>query len=232
MERAFDTTLEPPAAYTSNKSFRQLLDEYIGNFPWADFGIDLILGLPADRTADFRDEMFLPDYLSAHFAATRFRNQSLTPAPAVIVPARIDYLEPSRGIGPVWLFSVLAVIVLVVSLFGPKKVGQLLGSIFFLAAGLAGCLFAFMWIGTDHQATWQNLNLLWASPLWLFVLGGCNQWQRILLLVACTTTAVAILGYVWLPQQLHPAILPLAIILLIRGTLRYRDWSKPATPKT
>jgi hypothetical protein len=232
IERAFDTTLEPPATYSANKSFRQLLDEYIGPFPWADFGIDLILGLPADHTADFRDEMFLPDYLSAHFATTSFRNQNLTPAPEVIVPARIDHLEPSGGIGPVWLFGVLAVIVLILTLFAPPKVGQILGSIFFLAAGLAGCLFAFMWIGTDHQATWQNLNLLWASPLWLFVLDGRNQWQRILLLVACTTTTVAIVGYLWLPQQLHPAILPIAIILLIRGMLRLRDWSKPANPET
>jgi len=230
IELEFNTTLEPPASYDASKSFRQLLDEYIGPFPWADFGIDLILGLPADRPAGFRDEMFLPDYLSAHFASTRFRDQSLTPVPEVIVPARIDHLEPSGRIGPVWVFGILAVIVIVVSLLGPIKLGHVLGSFFLLSAGLAGCLFAFMWIGTDHLATWQNLNLLWANPLWLFVLDGRNKWQRILLLVCLSTTAMAGIGYLWLPQQLHPAILPISAILLVRGFLRLRNWNKSATP--
>ncbi len=230
IEQEFDTSLDPPANYDPTKSFRQLLDEYIGNFPWADFGIDLILGMPADEPADFRDEMFLPDYLSAHFATTQFRGQSLTPVPEVIVPARIDHLEPSGSIGPVWVFGVLAVVVILASLFGPAKLGKLLDSVFLLAAGLAGCLFAFMWMGTDHQATWQNLNLLWANPLWLFVLDGHYKWQRVLLGIACSTTAVALIGFPWLPQQLHPAILPIAILLLVRGILRLRNWPKTDSP--
>jgi len=229
IEQEFTTTLQPPATYQADKSFRQLLDEYIGTFPWADFGIDLILGLPADQPADFRDEMFLPDYLSVHFASTRFRDRSLTTEPDVIVPARIDHLAPSGGIGPFWVFSGLAVIVLIVTFFGPRKLDRVLGSIVLLAAGLAGCLFVFMWIGTDHQATWQNLNLLWASPLWLFVLDGKQQWQRILLLIACATTSIAVFGFLWLPQQLHPAILPIAVILLVQGFVRLREWSRPRT---
>ena len=32
-----------------------------------------------------------------------------------------------------------------------------------------GLLLCFMWIGTDHQATKENLNILWANPFHLYI---------------------------------------------------------------
>ena len=51
---------------TEEKTYRQMLDEYLGSKPWSDFGIDLIIGAVADDQADFRSQMFLPDYLHDH----------------------------------------------------------------------------------------------------------------------------------------------------------------------
>ena len=42
------------------KTFRQLLDEFLIEAKWGDFGIDLIIGRPADVTASSREYMFLP----------------------------------------------------------------------------------------------------------------------------------------------------------------------------
>ena len=44
----------------TNKTFRQLLDEFLNKSPWIDFGIDLTLGLPTDATATSEEYMFLP----------------------------------------------------------------------------------------------------------------------------------------------------------------------------
>ena len=55
------------------KPLRRLLDEYLVEMPWSDFGIDLILGLPADQMGTFRYEMFLPDYLGKNLKHARYQ---------------------------------------------------------------------------------------------------------------------------------------------------------------
>jgi hypothetical protein len=56
-----------PGYYTemtgNGVTMRQLLHKYLPAKPWLGFGIDLILGTPADKIATVRDYMFLPDYL-------------------------------------------------------------------------------------------------------------------------------------------------------------------------
>lgn len=223
IEEEFDTRLAPAVAYETDKTFRQLLDEYIGPFPWADFGIDLILGLPADRVAGFSDEMFLPDYLSAHFAQAQLNGANLTPVPVVIAEGRVDYLKPSKNPTPLLVWSVLAVIALILTRWGSDALRSIFDTLFFIILGLAGALFVFMWAGTDHQATWRNFNLLWANPLWLLAVGVVfrpAQWSRLALWGAAGLSALTLVGFPFWPQQLHPAIIPLIIIALLRAADR------------
>ena len=51
----------------SGMTFRKLIDLYLTNHHWSDFGIDIALGLPTDDIASQSDYMFLPDNLSAGF---------------------------------------------------------------------------------------------------------------------------------------------------------------------
>jgi len=48
-------------------TYRNLLDLYLLDSHWSDFGIDLILGKPTDENADVRQQMFLPDFLKLNF---------------------------------------------------------------------------------------------------------------------------------------------------------------------
>lgn len=50
-----------------NQTYRNLLHECLHPYPWMEFGIDLIIGAPADRKIDERDKMFLPEYLMRAF---------------------------------------------------------------------------------------------------------------------------------------------------------------------
>jgi len=52
---------------TDNQTYRNLLHECLHPYPWMEFGIDLIIGAPADRKIDERDKMFLPEYLMRAF---------------------------------------------------------------------------------------------------------------------------------------------------------------------
>ena len=48
---------------SDEKTFRNLIDEYVYPLPWSDLGIDLALGAVIDREATEAEKAFLPDYL-------------------------------------------------------------------------------------------------------------------------------------------------------------------------
>lgn len=67
LQKALDKDLEfnhPQLWQKSDTTFRNLIDLYLTNHPWSDFGIDLALGVPTDQVATPADYMFLPDYLA------------------------------------------------------------------------------------------------------------------------------------------------------------------------
>lgn len=51
-----------------NQSYRDLVHECVDGYPWVKFGIDLLIGSPADSTINVRDKMFIPDYLMDLFS--------------------------------------------------------------------------------------------------------------------------------------------------------------------
>ena len=57
----------PSELENSKLTFRNLIDLYLGDLPWSDFGIDIVLGLPTDAVARPTDYMFLPDNLAIGF---------------------------------------------------------------------------------------------------------------------------------------------------------------------
>jgi len=53
-----------------------------------------------------------------------------------------------------------------------------IAGIFWLIAGLLGCLILFVWFGSAHWAGYRNANLLLLSPLSLAMLPGAWQIMR------------------------------------------------------
>ena len=56
---------------SGNDTFRSLLSEYGRNYPWYQFGIDLVLGSPLDRPLTFRERLFAPELLREAMADAR-----------------------------------------------------------------------------------------------------------------------------------------------------------------
>jgi hypothetical protein len=77
-----------------------------------------------------------------------------------------------------------------------------------------------MWLGTDHFVTHQNMNLLWASPLYLFIIFNVlsKKQQQYFVLFLLASNLFLIIGWKFLPQEFHIAILPLVFINIIRLT--------------
>lgn len=218
LEKTAAMTYIPQDTVESSKTFRELLDKYIGRYPWVNFGIDLILGLPADQKAGFRGEMFLPDYLAQNLKAGQSIQKPVTEPDTQLLSGLAG--EPNRkpALTPFLAFSLLFVAFALLSGLAPTSKALLLAdTLFFLALGLAGSLFAFMWAGTDHDATHRNLNLLWANPLALGAVAGLFfSSQRFWVAPTALGAGIALLGFPFLPQALHPAVIPIALTILLR----------------
>ena len=216
-------------------SFRQMLDKYLLGRPWIDFGIDLVLGQPADRVADFREQMFLPDYLAQNLQLAFIDNH----LPLLGPPQRLTWYTPTEakatGITPVSLFWLLFGLLGILSVLVHHRFLLQIDLMLFGLSGLLGCLLLFMWWGTDHPATAWNYNLLWANPLLLpltYYYGrgrrrGALLWGSVVSLI----WAGLLVAWMALPQQLHPACIPLVLMMLIRLlSLLLENWAPPQPP--
>ena len=204
-------------------TFRQLLDEFLVDMPWADFGIDLILGLRADERADHRNQQFLPEYLESNLAlgvvkrgdeSKPFLGESTEVLPFQFIREKKNHL-----FNPLFVMSIFGLLVLALTYFKRhSKKGNLFDYFFFILLGIMGCFFLFMWLGTDHQACHRNLNMLWANPMYLFIVPFAisKNWKCFwIFVIACTT--LLLITFPFNPQQYHLAFIPIFIVIIMRG---------------
>lgn len=210
----------PPAEpVDSLPTFRDFLHEYLARHDWTRFGIDLLLGRPTDKRMDFREQMFLPDYLASHLAQVRYRGGPLLGPEQEIIPLELELSRTPLPLRPVYIFGLLALVILAISWLRPGLWPAWLDTTLGMLAGLAGIFLLLMWFGTDHGAVKHNWNLLFLNPLallWAFLISRKGKIAQPLgyLLAAMAFTA-GILAPL-LPQAIHPAAALLAIGLGIR----------------
>ena len=214
-------------------SFRNQLDYYIdGSYPkspWADFGMDLILGIPADQTADFKGEMFLPDHLSNNFTFGKLRNSTpLVNTGKIIIPRKKPSTLGSWRITPLLLFWVLCGIVSLFFLIKNNTFTKVFDFILFLLLGLSGILFIFMWVATDHEVCHQNLNMLWMNPFHIILAinilrGNLDGFWKKYLWATLIINCLLIVFWKILPQEFHWASFPIILMISMRVVALIRN---------
>lgn len=217
------------------KTFRQMLHEYLENARWAGFGIDIALGLPADKTADVEEQMFLPDYLSNNMRKVQREttvdgSRHLLATENIIVQEK-NNKEDVSFVGqifnnPVMIAWVFLGLILLLTIFGTHSIKRRFDIIFFSATGLLGLFLLFLWTGTDHTAMNENMDMLWANPLSAFYVFSLlkNHTTLLKIFTALITVSILILliGWTALPQQFNPAVIPLALLILVRMFENFR----------
>jgi hypothetical protein len=210
-------------------SFRELIDIYAAETqPWGDFGIDLCLGAEIDLIAAPYQCMFLPDYLEAGFDSAKLVSLKM---PLVQKKHEVLAASPNKENMPLFtpalVFWSLFAIILLLTFWEIKRNINLLGLDIFLFGiyGLLGIILLLLWVATDHKSG-QNYNLLWAFPLHLpaALLGlftAAKNWVKWYFLFTILLTLFLLTGWYVFPQKLHPAIVPLALIIGIRAFYRY-----------
>jgi Domain of unknown function (DUF4105) len=210
-----------------NATMRHLLRPYLARTPWQQFGIDLVLGMPADRKATVHDAMFLPDHLYSALSKARDHEGKGLVRAEFCSPI---FGEPKSPLGwmdrltsPFAVFCGVALIGLVC--MRSQRATRIFDRIFWTLLGLVGVVIAFLWFATDHQATKINLNLFWALPTHLiFAWRTGNKSALNENYFALTTILAGLLTLLWvfLPQELPYEAFPIVVLILIKGLARLR----------
>lgn len=206
-------------------TFRQQLDEYLPTKPWANFGIDLILGLPADKKADFRNQMFLPDYLEENLSKASLNGKPLMSKQYIVTPLAKPLQNKNLFFSPLLVMCLIALLFFLATFFIKNNALQrFLDVLLFAFLAIAGCIFLFMWLGTNHQACYKNLNMLWANPLYLLLIPYAKiKHAKIIWWAILTLNILLIVSFPFFPQQYHVAFIPIFFIVVFRCVKNLRD---------
>lgn len=226
--------------YTS-QTFRSLINYCTRHHAWLTFGCDLALGSPTDQEATLHEMLFLPDYLREAFAKaeiidTQGQHRPLVSKTHVIEAAEPDELEKDLWdlLSPLRLGWLIFAITNVITLLGrfQKRAYKGLDILLFGLAGLAGCVLFFLAFFSVHPCTWPNYSLLWLHPFHLVgvILFCINKAQRATYwyhFINFAALTLLFAGWVFLPQQLNPAFIPLAASLWLRSArgINKKKWT-------
>lgn len=232
IEKAIDGTLQYAGDMTGRETgltYRDVLRKYCEGHPWASLGIDMCMGSKADRPISRREMMFVPFYVEEYFGTARIVDKAgeerpLVSSEEVIVETGLtaaDHRE--EGITPLQAAWLLFALVTAATLCGIRyrKSLWVLDLVLFAAAGIAGCILAFMVLFSQHPAVSPNYLLFVFHPLHLF----CLPWtirsvmkrrKSRYMAANCVVLTLFILLWTIIPQRFDLAVLPLALCLLVR----------------
>jgi hypothetical protein len=237
---AFDIAMGEQLVWSDSvaeeKTFRNLIDEFVLPLPWADFGIDLALGAVIDRPATELEKQFLPTYMEQAFAnATILENGVSRP---LVKQSRVllEYSQENAQqslLNPSMVFWLLTLVFAALTFYGFKK-GKLMKGLdvaLFGSVGILGLVVTFLWFFTDHSATAWNWNILWAFPghlvlVWGLVARPNATWISSYLLFAMGATVMTLLLWMFGLQSFSPALIPILLLLLLRANFLFYNRKK------
>jgi hypothetical protein len=206
-----------------NESYRKLIEKYVGEDSWIKFGIDMLIGAEADKTASFFDRLFLPDELMNAFATARRDNgeRLVTETKEIVSQDKDEEDDEDNCVTPLAVAVIAMTIISIASLLFPRKL-KALDFILFLATGLLGVVITFLCFFSLHPLVGENYNLLWLNPIHLIIplTIFIKKARKILMgtyALIALATAVAMSGYIYLPQEFNIAFLPFMAIIVVRA---------------
>lgn len=169
--------------------------------------------------------MFLPKFINAFFDKATI-NKSNKP---LVKQSRTLYKKADKSpvnlffTSPLMIFGLLGVLILWITYKDYKRnsCSKWLDVILFSITGLIGISLLLLWFATDHTATANNYNLLWAFPINLFIIKQLRmpkpsnwfiKYLKFLIIMFCLLTLHWIIGV----QVFAIGLIPLFIAFLIR----------------
>ena len=233
---------------STGQSFRSIVHEFTANNSWSQFGIDLCLGSEADKPISRRAMMFIPLYLEKYFDkatilphernnnSSREKNKDLvgeksngtypliTESKQLVTIPEADKVQKDTPFTPFRCATFMFIVTTVLTIYEIRSRKSLWGFdlILFTAAGIAGCMLAFLATFSEHPTVSPNYLLFLFQPLHLLLLPWfikkVKKMQRSSYLVVLTIELLLfIVLWAIIPQKFPLAVLPLALCLLVRS---------------
>lgn len=207
-------------------TFRAAMRHYHHNYPWYQFGIDLVLGSGIDFPITSRAEMFVPMRFEENAAKATFGSdgRAFVLQSRLLYEGREDAVKPptSFWLSPLAVGLYVLAITIAVSLYDYKrrKMSRWWYAIFFGVLGLAGILIWFLVFISTHYATSPNILAIWLSPLQL-VIPICIWIRKAMpaatAMFAINLLLIVLLALIWpfQSQSGNVALIPYALSALI-----------------
>jgi uncharacterized membrane protein len=229
----------PPPESGKIPTFRDMIGKYQNPYPWLKFGVDLLIGSTADKKAVFRDRMFLPiDMKDELSKSVIYRSDKMIPLlqnPEVLLEFNSPVTRQKFFTAPPFIFTLVVILTLILAaVIKSRKIIKLIDIIIYSFFSVLSLLMIFFNFFTDHQQMKWNLNIIWLNPfiimcLIMLILNKTGMfWFRFVFFISA---GFIVLHFI-LPQEFNPGFYLLAIILLIRSSVRSGFEWNPLTIST
>ena len=216
------------------KTFRALIHDHVGLNTWGSFGIDIALGAVIDREASEQQHMFLPKYIHTFFDTAYSNERDKLVERSTVLYEKKDTPTSSNFLwSPLMIVGLISVLILFFTYkdYKSNSRNKYLDIVLFGLTGSIGVLLLLLWFATDHTATAQNYNVLWAVPLNIFVIAQVfknqvNNWfknyLKFLIIMLCLMTLHWIIGV----QVFSIGLIPLVMALFVRYAYLIRFYNQ------
>ncbi|MBL0357243.1 MAG: DUF4105 domain-containing protein [Chitinophagaceae bacterium] len=208
-------------------TFRNGIHEYLNrnDKEWSKLGIDILLGAPTDAVMDATTSQFLPDNLMKALDSSNHGNHLVLSKSSLYRYEKME--EPKSWFNPLIVFSLLLLAIVLLDFFKTKLGAAFLSGfdvLLFFVTGVLGILLCFMWFGTDHSMCKNNYNLIWAWPthaIAAFFISSKKKWLKKYLLITVAGLLIALMMWMFIPQQLNISLLAICLLLIYRSLRKY-----------
>ena len=222
-----DLMYPPPVKKSVLPTFREKVGEYQRYYPWLKVGIDLIMGLPADKKASERDQMFLPFDLQTGLSEAVInkggRNIPLLQNPQAVI--EFDLPEHKNNIltSPLIVLGLMLIAIIIFSAaYRRERLNRIVDILLFTVFSILAVLMIFFNFFSDHQQMKWNLNIIWLNPFLIMCLVSLifnlnnDRWFRIVFYLEL----LMLLPMFFMPAVFNNAFIPLCMIIMLRSSMR------------
>ena len=206
----------------TENSYRKLIHSKINENSWGALGIDLCLGAIMDRKISIKETLFLPEKLMQYLDSL-IEKDSKSITRNIIFSPQSSLLYNENLPNPLLINSLLSVLLIFITFLNFKKSiwKKWIDILIYFSSGTLGLLVIYLWFFSNHFASAQNFNFLWAFPfnlIMVYALLRENPPNWAVNFIKLNIILLVLLFIHWATgvQKYNITLLPIFIALLVR----------------
>ncbi len=206
----------------TENSYRELIHSKINENSWGALGIDLCLGAIMDRKISIKETLFLPEKLMQYLDSL-IEKDSKSITKNIIFSPQSSLLYNENLPNPLLINSLLSVLLIFITFLNFKKSiwKKWIDILIYFSSGTLGLLVIYLWFFSNHFASAQNFNFLWAFPFNLIMVYALLRknppiWAVNFIKLNIILLILLFIHWATGVQKYNITLLPIFIALLVR----------------